>query len=46
MIEAGTQIRFYSDDPQLNGQVASVKMGKKQEIDLEIPENGGVLIVN
>jgi hypothetical protein len=46
MIEGGEQIQFYRDDAQLNGQVASVKMGKKQEIDLEIPGNGGVVLVN
>jgi len=46
MIEAGAQMQVYRDDADLNGQVASVKMGKKQEVELEIPENGGVLVVN
>ena len=46
MIKAGEQIQIYRDDAQLNGSVTLVKMGKKQEIDLEIPGNGGVLVVN
>lgn len=46
MIPAGDEIRLYSDDAQLNGKVTSVKMKKNQQIELTIPGNGGVLIVN
>ncbi len=46
MIKAGEQIRVYRDDAQLNGDVVLVKMAKNQEIDLEIPGNGGIVLVN
>jgi hypothetical protein len=46
MIESGKEFKLYSDDDQLNGKVTSAKMGKNQEIDLTIPCNGGVLLIN
>jgi hypothetical protein len=46
MIEAGKEFKLYSDDDQLNGKVTSAKMGKNQEIELAIPCNGGVLLIN
>jgi len=46
MIEAGKEFKLYGDDDQLNGKVASNKMGKNQEIELAIPCNGGVLLTN
>lgn len=46
MIEAGKELKIYSDDDQLVGKVSSAKMGKNQEIDLTIPCNGGVLLIN
>lgn len=38
-------LRFYSDDKSLAGSVKQLKMGKKQEVQLTIPCNGGILIV-
>ena len=46
MIASGAVVQLYSDDQQLNGHLDNVKVNKKQEIVLEIPSNGGVLIVN
>lgn len=46
MMPSGTAMQLYRDDQQLNGRVESVKLNKKQEMILEIPSNGGVLIVN
>jgi len=46
MIQGGKEIKMYSDDEQLNGKVTLMKLGSNQEIELTIPGNGGVLIVN
>lgn len=45
MISAGTDLRQYTDDEQLNGKVSASKLPKNQEVNLTIPTNGGVLIV-
>ena len=45
MFANGTMLSVYSDDAQLNGAVNQVKL-KKQQLKIEIPENGAVLIVN
>lgn len=39
------EVTFYADDEQLQGSVKTRKLNKKGEIELEIPCNGGVLIV-
>ena len=46
MLPGGKEIKMYSDDEQLNGKVTTLKPGNNQEIELSIPGNGGVLIVN
>jgi hypothetical protein len=46
MFHGGKEIKMYSDDEQLNGKVTMVKPDSNQEIELAIPWNGGVLIVN
>jgi len=46
MITAGTELKLYSDDLQLNGKVSTVKINKNQQIELSIPCNGGMLMVN
>lgn len=46
MFQGAKELKLYSDDEQLNGRITSVKFGKKQEIELTIPENGGVVVVN
>lgn len=45
MLQANSELKLYSDDQQLNGNVAPVKLNKKQEIEVQIPTNGGVLLV-
>ena len=46
MIGSGTELKQYSDDLQLNGKVSTVKMNKNQQMELTIPYNGGLLLVN
>ena len=46
MFEAGEELSFYTDDKELKGSVETKKLNKKQQIDLFIPCNGGVLIYN
>lgn len=41
----GSEAKMYSDDAQLNGNLSSFKIGKKQEVELSIPCNGGALLV-
>ena len=43
MFQKGTVVRVYSDDAQLNGNVATQKL-KRPELTVTIPENGGLLI--
>ena len=46
MLEDGQDLKFYSDDDELNGNLKTVKLKKNQEIDIVIPKNGGALIMN
>jgi hypothetical protein len=46
MLPAGDEIKWYSDDEQLNGKVKSTRLNKNQEVLLTIPCNGGALIVH
>ncbi len=46
MIAAGTELKQYSDDAQLNGKVSTTKLKKNQEIEVTIPCNGAVVLVN
>ena len=41
----GTQLNVYTDDPQLNGKLQTVKQ-KGQDMKVEIPQNGAFVIVN
>lgn len=45
MIEGGSKVMMYSDDAALNGGIKEVKVSKKQEVKIEIPCNGGLVIV-
>jgi hypothetical protein len=45
MLTVGDQLRFYSDNAQLIGELSTVKLGKDQEVQLSVPCNGGALIV-
>jgi hypothetical protein len=46
MLNAGTPITMYSDDARLNGSVKTTRLSKKQQIQLEIPANGGIVLVS
>jgi hypothetical protein len=46
MVPAGSSFQLYADDALLNGKVTSIKMAKNQMVDVVIPENGAMLIVN
>lgn len=45
MIAAGASYSLYRDDVNLVGQISTVKMNKKQEVELSIPVNGASLII-
>ena len=44
MFSNGEKVRLFSDDKALQGGVKQIEIGKKQELQLSIPCNGGVLI--
>ena len=44
MFSNGEKVRLFSDDKVLQGGVKQIGIGKKQELQLAIPCNGGVLI--
>ncbi len=44
MFSNGEKVRLFSDDKALQGSVKQIEIGKKQELQLSIPCNGGVLI--
>jgi hypothetical protein len=46
MYSAGSSVKLYSDNPQLVGNVKDVKINKKQQIEITIPCNGGVVITD
>ena len=46
MFEKGASMQVYSDDPQLQGSVKTVKQNKKQQLNVTIPCNGGLVIMN
>ena len=45
MIPQGTIVKVYTDDAQLKGSVGEVKMNRKQQLNVNIPCNGGLLVV-
>lgn len=45
MFSNGEKVKLYSDDKTLQGDVKEIKIGKKQELQLSILCNGGILIV-
>ena len=45
MFSNGEKVRLFSDDKVLQGGVKQIGIGKKQELQLTIPCNGGILIV-
>ena len=46
MIPAGTEVLIYSDDKHLNGKLSAARVKENREFELEIPPNGGTLIVS
>ena len=44
MFTAGSQLKVYSDTPSLEGSLKSVTLSKKQQIQVSIPCNGGLVI--
>ena len=44
MFSNGEKVRLYGDDKALQGSVKQIEIGKKQELQLAIPCNGGILI--
>ena len=45
MFSNGEKVSLFSDDKVLQGGVKQIGIGKKQELQLSIPCNGGILIV-
>lgn len=46
MLAAGTALRCYNDDEQLNGKVSKLTTKKDREVEIKIPQNGAILITN
>ncbi len=46
MFKAEEELKFYSENDKLEGNVRSVKLKENQEIEITIPKNGGALIIN
>lgn len=46
MFAPGSQVSMYNDDATLSGKVTPLKINKKQETEIAIPCNGGIVIVN
>lgn len=44
MFTAGEELQCYSDDKKLEGSVKSFKLNKKQEAEITMPQNGGLVI--
>lgn len=45
MFMSGEQVRVFSDNEELQGNVKPIKLNKKQELQVTMPCNGGILIV-
>ncbi|MDW8852163.1 glycoside hydrolase family 97 catalytic domain-containing protein [Flavobacterium sp. MMLR14_040] len=46
MIASGSALKVYSDDENLNGKAETIKLKNNQEVEIKIPNNGGVLLMN
>lgn len=46
MIAGGSELKQYADDAQLKGNLSTTKLKKNQEMELTIPCNGAVVLVN
>jgi hypothetical protein len=46
MIASGSALKVYADDENLNGKVETIKLKSNKEVEIKIPNNGGVLLMN
>jgi hypothetical protein len=46
MLASGTALRYYFDDEDLNGKVKTITLKNNNEVEIKIPCNGGVLLLN
>jgi hypothetical protein len=46
MIVSNASLSCYFDDEKLNGKVKTIKPKNNQEVEIKIPSNGGMLLVN
>ena len=45
MFPAKSEVTLYADDATLTGSVKAVKLNKKQQLSITIPQNGGLVIL-
>ena len=46
MIASGTALKYYADDEQLDGKTATINLKNNQELEIKIPCNGGIVLLN
>lgn len=46
MVSAGTTLKYYFDDEALNGKVKTLTLKNNNEVEIKIPCNGGILLLN
>jgi hypothetical protein len=46
MLSAGTTLKYYFDDEDLNGKVKALTLKNNNEVEIKIPCNGGILLLN
>ena len=46
MIVSNASLTYYFDDEKLNGKVKTIKHKSNQEVEIKIPSNGGIVLVN
>ena len=46
MLASGTTLKYYFDDEDLNGKVKTLALKNSSEVEIKIPCNGGVLLLN
>ena len=46
MLVSGASLTCYFDDEKLNGRVKTIKHKSNQEVEIKIPSNGGILLIN
>jgi len=46
MMTSGTILKYYFDEEDLNGKVKTVTLKNNSEVEIKIPSNGGVVLLN